>query len=123
MSSVPYSYIAYIDESGDPGLQRVKPLDANGSSEWFILSAVVIGEPNEKNVAPWRNDILRATNSQRKDLHFTNLKPWNKRIACTEMAKLCRVAFCLKDPSRKHPAWGTSPGMTNADAVRVSVLN
>jgi hypothetical protein len=88
MSSVPYSYIAYIDESGDPGVERVKPLDTNGSSEWFILSAVVIGEPNEKNVAPWRNGILRETRSQRKDLHFTNLKPWNKRIACAELAKL-----------------------------------
>jgi hypothetical protein len=88
MSSIPYSYVAYIDEAGDPGLQRVKPLDANGSSEWLILSAVVIGEPNEKNVAPWRNGILRETKSQRKDLHFTNLKPWNKRIACVELAKL-----------------------------------
>jgi hypothetical protein len=57
MSSVPYSYVAYIDEAGDPGLQRVKPSDANGSSEWLILSAVVIGAPNEKNVAPWRNDM------------------------------------------------------------------
>ena len=60
----------------------------NGSSEWLILSAVVIGAPNEKNVAPWRNDIPRETRSQRKDLHFTNLKPWNKRIACREIANL-----------------------------------
>ena len=59
--TIPYSYVAYIDEAGDPGLRRVKPLDHNGSSEWLILSAVVIGAPNERNVAPWRNDILRAT--------------------------------------------------------------
>lgn len=39
-------------------------------------------------MAPWRNDILRETRSQRKDLHFTNLKPWNKRIACREIANL-----------------------------------
>ena len=87
-SPPPYSYVAYIDEAGDPGLQRIKPLDENGSSEWLILSAVVIGEPNEKNVAPWRNGILRETKSQRKDLHFTNLKPWNRRIACQELAKM-----------------------------------
>jgi hypothetical protein len=86
--TVPYSYVAYIDEAGDPGLQRVKPLDDNGSSEWLILSAVVIGAPNERNVAPWRNDILRATKSQRKDLHFTDFKPWNKRITCAEIARL-----------------------------------
>ncbi|WP_454641738.1 DUF3800 domain-containing protein [Bradyrhizobium liaoningense] len=92
----PYSYVAYIDEAGDPGLDRVKPLDpTNGSSEWLILSAVVIGEPNEKNVAPWRNEILRETKSQRKDLHFTKLKPWNKQIACVELAKLPARLFVV----------------------------
>jgi uncharacterized protein DUF3800 len=95
MNSVPYGYVAYIDEAGDPGLRRVKPLDANGSSEWLILSAVVIGAPNEKNIAPWRNDILREIKSQRKDLHFTDLKPWNKRIACTEIAKLPLRCFVV----------------------------
>lgn len=37
-----YGYIAYIDEAGDPGLNKVRPIDANGASEWLILSAVVI---------------------------------------------------------------------------------
>ena len=54
-----YHYVAYIDEAGDPGLQRVKPLDANGSSEWLVLSAVVIGAPSEKHIAPWRNGTMR----------------------------------------------------------------
>ncbi len=84
----PYHYVAYIDEAGDPGLARVKPSDNPGSSEWLILSAVLVGIPNEKNVAPWRNEILRQIRSQRKDLHFTDLKPWNKRIVCSEIAKL-----------------------------------
>jgi hypothetical protein len=84
----PYHYVAYIDEAGDPGLSRVKPLDNPGSSEWLILSAVVIGAPNEKTVAPWRNDILEQIRSKRPDLHFTDLKPWNKRIVCAEIAKL-----------------------------------
>lgn len=84
----PYHYIAYIDEAGDPGLERVKPLDDSGSSEWLVLSAVVIGSPNEEHIAPWRNDILREIRSQRKDLHFTNLQPWHRRIVCAEIAKL-----------------------------------
>jgi len=36
------SYVAYIDESGDDGLARVRPLDADGASEWFVLGAVVV---------------------------------------------------------------------------------
>jgi hypothetical protein len=95
MASVPYSYVAYIDEAGDPGLERVKPADSPGSSEWLILSAVVIGAPNEANVATWRNEILSLTRSQRKDLHFTNLKPWNRRIACSEIAKLPARCFVV----------------------------
>jgi hypothetical protein len=83
-----YHYVAYIDEAGDPGLTRVKPLDNPGSSEWLILSAVVIGAPNEANVGPWVRDILRKTRCQRRDLHFTDLMPWNKRIVCAEIATL-----------------------------------
>ena len=37
----PY-YIVYIDEAGDPGLAKVRPLDPNGASEWLTLGAVVI---------------------------------------------------------------------------------
>lgn len=36
-----YEYVAYIDESGDQGLQKVKPLDPGGSSEWLIVSGVM----------------------------------------------------------------------------------
>jgi Protein of unknown function (DUF3800) len=83
-----YHYVAYIDEAGDPGLKRVKPLDNPGSSEWLVLSAVVIGAPNEKNVVPWVQNILHKVKSQRQDLHFTDLRPWNKHIVCTEIASL-----------------------------------
>jgi hypothetical protein len=94
-TSPPYHYVAYIDEAGDPGLKRVKPLDNPGSSEWLILSAVVIGIPNEKNVVPWVRDILRRIRSQRRDLHFTDLKPWNKRTVCTEIATLPLRCFVV----------------------------
>lgn len=83
-----YHYVAYIDEAGDPGLERVKPLDNPGSSEWLILSAVVVRAPNEKNVVPWIQEILQKIRSQRRYLHFTDLKPWNKRIVCGELATL-----------------------------------
>ena len=59
MQAPEYHYIAYIDEAGDPGLKKVKPHDKPGSSEWLILSAVVIGAPNERNVVPWVRDIIR----------------------------------------------------------------
>jgi hypothetical protein len=71
------------------------PLDSPGSSEWLILSGVVIGAPNERNVAPWRNDLLKKIRSQRTYLHFTDLQPWNKRIVCAEIATLPLRCFVV----------------------------
>jgi len=43
MSAGPsYGYVAYIDEAGDDGLRAVKPISNPGSSEWLVLSAVVL---------------------------------------------------------------------------------
>ncbi len=84
----PYHYVAYIDEAGDPGLNRVKPRTIPGSSEWLILSAVVINATNEPNVVPWVRGILKDIKSQRRDLHFTDLRPWNKSRVCDALSKL-----------------------------------
>ena len=45
-----YGYVAYIDEAGDDGLRAVKPLSRPGSSEWLILSAVVVRAENQVKV-------------------------------------------------------------------------
>jgi hypothetical protein len=42
-----YGYIAYVDEAGDPGLNKVRPIDENGASEWLVLSAVVMKAKRE----------------------------------------------------------------------------
>jgi Protein of unknown function (DUF3800) len=89
MTTESYGYVAYIDEAGDPGLTRVKPIDIPGSSEWLILSALVIGAPNEANVVPWVREIIgKFKNYQRRDLHFTNLPPHRRKIVCSEIATL-----------------------------------
>jgi len=35
-------FAAYFDESGDDELRRVKPIDPDGSSEWFIISYAAV---------------------------------------------------------------------------------
>ncbi|MDE2283803.1 MAG: hypothetical protein KGK33_04225 [Hyphomicrobiales bacterium] len=89
MSNIPYGYVAYIDEAGDPGLRRVKPKDNPGSSEWLNLAAVVIRAENEANVVPWvRTGILsKFKNNQRPYLHFTDLTPARKVQVCSFMAE------------------------------------
>lgn len=82
-----YGFIAYIDESGDDGLARVKPIDPDGSSEWFVLSAVVVRAGNENAVGRWQRDILDSFGyTQRKDIHYRKLSPIRKQLACKYMA-------------------------------------
>ncbi len=45
-----YEYLAYIDESGETGLKNVLGADARGSSEWFVLSMVVVPRSEERTL-------------------------------------------------------------------------
>jgi hypothetical protein len=48
-----YEYVVFIDESGDPGLSKVKPIDEKGSSEWLIVAAIVTSKRYEVDVDDW----------------------------------------------------------------------
>lgn len=111
-----YGFVAYIDESGDDGLKRVQPIDANGSSEWLIISAVVVQLSNENAVGRWQRDLLRDLNlTQRRDIHFKDLHPTKKLIAAQRVAShplRCFVVISNKKNMRGYKnerAQGRSP--------------
>lgn len=82
-----YHYIAYIDESGDDGLRVVKPIDQNGSSEWLVISAVVIAAHREVESGAWMQKIAsQCYRMQRKTVHFKDLNAATKAMACREVA-------------------------------------
>jgi len=98
MSSVPpeYDYIAYIDEAGDPGLNKVRPVDENGASEWLVLSAVVIQAKREQNVVPWVDAIRDGIGvKQRRFLHYRDLSETRKRTVARCMTELPIRAFAV----------------------------
>lgn len=103
-----YSYVAYIDEAGDYGIRKVKPADINGSSEWFIMSAVVIDAAKERQVVDWIDQITedaRTIQRQMKVLHFKNLLPATKTMVCESVAKLplrCFVVVSNKNNMRGY---------------------
>lgn len=91
-----YDYVAYIDESGDTGLKSVKPLDSRGSSEWFVLSAVVIDADREAEVVGWVREIVQGLGRyNRRDLHFRHLGDGKRESVCAAMSKLNARFFAV----------------------------
>jgi len=108
-----YDYIVYIDESGD-GLKAVKPCTFPGSSEWLVLSAVVIRASNEPSVANWVNDIRSGFKSrQAKALHFADLSHPNKVRTCEKIAGLDLRRFVVASNKK------SMQGHSNPDAGKI----
>ena len=104
-----YEYVAFIDESGDPGLSKVKPVDKKGSSEWLIVAAVVTSKRYEVDVDDWVRDIAsRIRNHQSKHLHFADLNPANKLMACQQILSRPVRLFCVAS-NKKNMKGFTNP--------------
>ncbi|WP_045364078.1 DUF3800 domain-containing protein [Methyloceanibacter caenitepidi] len=81
-----HSFVVYIDESGDEGFTFKDPPD-KGSSDWFVLSAVIIPTSQDQEVRALAARIRSALKLQeREKLHFKDI-PHEKRVrAFAEMA-------------------------------------
>ncbi|TRD21881.1 DUF3800 domain-containing protein [Palleronia caenipelagi] len=88
-----YEYVLYIDEAGDDGLRKVKPIDENGSSEWLCIGAVLVRAEYELSTIQWIKDIRSNINAvQGPALHYRKLSPTKRRRACELLAEYpCRL--------------------------------
>jgi hypothetical protein len=78
-----YEYALYIDESGDPGLVSIRPGDPQGSSEWLVISGVLVRRSMENQVDAWLQEMRRRfVRFKAPDIHFLRLTETNKQIAC-----------------------------------------
>jgi hypothetical protein len=111
-----YGYIAYIDEAGDPGLKRVRPIDQNGASEWLVLSAVVMQAKREPDVLGWtQGNISNLGVKQRHDLHYRTLSPTRKSLLANRSppyqfglspyARTRRICGVIITPERQRLRW------------------
>jgi hypothetical protein len=102
----PYEYILYIDEAGDDGLKRVKPLDKNGGSEWLCIGAVLTRVTFEASVVDWVKFIRSDIDARQGPvLHYRDLSPTKKKRACellSERECLCFVVCSNKKNMRGH---------------------
>ena len=96
---MPVSYVAYIDESGDPGLRSVKPINPNGASEWFVLSCFLVRKENDQKTLGWIKEIQSSFyNIQTPFLHYSKLSNDQKQRACEVLAtKPCRYFIVMSN--------------------------
>lgn len=111
-------YVAYIDESGDDGLRSIRPATANGSSEWMVLSGVLVKADKDHSVPNWvRNIRADLRQVQRPDIHFRHLRHDNKRRACEQFAQLPIRGFTVLSNKKNMQ------GYTNPRAASIPARN
>lgn len=90
---VSIKFVAYIDESGDTGLENVKPTNTTvGATEWLIISCFLVKTENDHKCLGWVREIKSKFKNVNSDfLHYKELIPAKKKLACeTINEKACR---------------------------------
>lgn len=97
-------FYVYIDESGDEGFVFAQP--NQGSSHWFVISAVVTRTEYDHATVRLVDEIrTELKRGQRDALHFRKLKhehrlPFVAKIAST---RLRTISVCVHKPSIPEP--------------------
>lgn len=89
------TFLAYIDESGDDGLEKFRSPFANGgASTWLVLTACVVRRINDLEMVRWTDEIRRAVYPQnnKKDLHFKDLNH-SQRLTASRLVASKPVRF------------------------------
>lgn len=84
-----HSFLAFIDESGDDGLQKYRePGGDGGASSWLVLSAAVFRKTSSLDAVSWRNEISeRMPERKGKTLHFAHLNHSQKLVAAQVLSQ------------------------------------
>lgn len=100
------SFIAYIDESGDIGINP----DKVGSSQWFGLAAFIVRADHDIQLVEYKRNIIKKCKLCTPDIHMKEIKNEDKRryiancvasfdsrcIVVLSNKNLCIIRACLK---------------------------
>ena len=101
-----YEYVLFIDEAGDDGLGRVRPIDEVGGTEWLVIGGVLVRANNEHLVPEWVKDIRQNIGArQGPALHFRDLSPSKKATACKLLVEKELVCFAICSNKKNMRGW------------------
>lgn len=85
--AVAIGYHLYVDEAGDDGTDTVRPLDPEGSSEWFVLAGVLVRSHRRGELLDClRRMKERAGLEPHRMLHFRDLDADAQAAVVSELA-------------------------------------
>lgn len=91
-----HDYTLFIDEAGDDKVERLKPDNPNGNSEWLCLAGYLIKADAESDLDRRRDEILNAIGGASGGvLHFQKLNSANRAKAVQMLASKANVARCF----------------------------
>lgn len=100
-----YSYLAFIDESGDDGLEKFRePGARGGSSSWLVLSACLFRQIHNLDAVSWRDEISKKMPEKKsRALHFLELNHNQKVVAAQVIASKPLRAMSVLAAKRPIP--------------------
>ena len=83
-----HSYIAYVDESGDDGLDKFREPGADGgASVWLAITACIIRASRDLGAVGWRDEIAsNLPNKKSRDIHFQNMNHSQRMMAAKSLS-------------------------------------
>src|ERR1700733_8449949 len=84
-----YGFYLFIDEAGDEGLDRIRPIDPDGSSEYFVMCGVLVRTTKYAELVQSFNSIkLKIGIAPSDQIHFRDLDETQKSIVISSLANL-----------------------------------
>jgi hypothetical protein len=81
-------FTLYVDESGDEGTDRVRPIDVGGASEYFTIAGVLIRTSRIPELNSLMESIkLEVGMALDDEIHFRDLKSDQKAIVLTRISE------------------------------------
>jgi hypothetical protein len=82
-------FYLFVDEAGDEGLNRVKPIDPDGASEYFVLCGVLVRTGNYPALVQSLNSIKQKIGiNPLEQIHFRDLNDDQKLAVISSLAQL-----------------------------------
>lgn len=84
-----YGFYLFIDEAGDEGLERIRPIAPDGSSEYFVMCGVLVRTTKYAELAQSFNSIkLKVGIAPTDQIHFRDLNQAQKSTVISSLANL-----------------------------------